>query len=613
MTAPSEIFADFEYRDDGKALVLGCFLAMPGNIRVEIDFRQPTALDELQKLQAQFSAATWFSFAASAEIGCFLQAGLGVTDMRWVDLMVEAKQITGSHTRYYSRRSGLLATLEAFEITTRGSVAMKEAMRSVILDNVVYSPDQWAKIVDYCWSDLEALPILWQAIQAVHTQAGKPYEATTAVFRCEYIKACAILDHRSRGFPVDVALLHRIYGNQKLLRRKLAEWTNEHYAAPLFRYDRRMDRYSFHFAGLTEHLDKLDFPVSWERTPKGRLRMDAEYLDEFGRKNDYFKPLATTRLLLDQLKSADMRPLEHNGFIKGTSLPFHTITGRNQPLTKSGFLLNLAPWLRFVVRPQPGHVLIVADWSQQEIVLAAALSGDRQLKAALETDDVYMALARMADAAPPDATKASHPAARSVFKTVQLGVSYGMGVILLGTRLFLQAKESGRNISHEEAIEQAGQIMQWHRATFKDYWRFVNHEVRLAKGRGWCRAKDGWTLFTDQHSRFTTLQNFPMQANGAVILREAVKLLAKHHPEVEFVCSLHDSLILYAHEDDEIAHSNILRRVMQQATDKVMASMPMPMPINIDVKVHTHQTGYVSHKGQQLFDRIIAMLDAEGV
>ena len=89
------------------------------------------------------------------------------------------------------------------------------------------------------------------------------------------------------------------------------------------------------------------------------------------------------------------------------SLPFYTVTGRNQPLPVRGFLLNLPPWMRSIIRPHNGHVLIAADWSKQEIAIAAALSGDGALLDAYNTGDIYLALAKMAGAVPEDATAKS--------------------------------------------------------------------------------------------------------------------------------------------------------------------------------------------------------------
>jgi len=615
------VFLDFEYRDSTEAgitLILGCFWHLPSNERVAIDFREPDAADHLRALQVRWDDATWYCFSARAEMTSFLVAGLTIDDMDWVDLMVEARQITGTHHHYEARRAGLLVTLEALGIPSSGDVQWKEAMRRVILDNETYTDEQWQEIVRYCWSDIEPLPALWHAILTIHSQRKfasqpiAPFQAAQSVFRAESLKALSKLEHRSRGFPIDVAWLERIYANHRAIRKLIAQRTNERYGKPLFRYVKNKDAYSFHMKALEELIDTLPYPVRWERTPTGKRRRDAEYLETFCREHQEFRELHTTFLLLDQLKSADLRKFLKNGFIKGSSIPFYTVTSRSQPIVREGFIFNLPHWLRTLVRPQPNHVVVAGDWSQQEIVVGAALSGDKMLAKALATGDVYSALGIMAGVIPAGGTKKTHPIERASFKSIQLGIGYGMGVTRLGQRLFIDLQNAGVAISLEDATERAAQILGWHKRTFTAYWSFISREVSIAKEQGWTRAGDGWTYFANLNSSYTKLQNFPMQANSAVMLREALKELAAI-PEIELICTLHDSIVIYCHEDDADIHKNHLIRSMDHASQRVLWKAPLRLPIGTEVHTYTHATGYFDDEGKEMYDNVVHLLEDLGV
>ena len=103
-----------------------------------------------------------------------------------------------------------------------------------------------------------------------------------------------------------------------------------------------------------------------------------------------------------------------------------------------------------------------------------------------------------------------------------------------------------------------------------------------------------------------------MQANGAAILREAVKLLAREN-HVEFMCSHHDALYLYAHMDDRAPMRARLRRCMTDAVDLVMRHTPMPLPIKIDGldddrKLITHASGYVDPRGAETLRHIMSII-----
>jgi hypothetical protein len=66
---------------------------------------------------------------------------------------------------------------------------------------------------------------------------------------------------------------------------------------------------------------------------------------------------------------------------------FGSKTARNQP-SNSKYIFGPAKWLRFLITPPPGLALIHRDFCQQEIRIAAVLSGDAALLEACETRQV---------------------------------------------------------------------------------------------------------------------------------------------------------------------------------------------------------------------------------
>ena len=116
----------------------------------------------------------------------------------------------------------------------------------------------------------------------------------------------------------------------------------------------------------------------------------------------------------------------HDGRNRTLLSPFRARSGRNQP-SNSKFIFGPSVWLRGLIKPPPGHGVAYIDWEQQEFGIAAALSGDENMKAAYRSGDPYLAFAKQADAAPSDATKATHKAVREQFKQCVLAVQFGMG------------------------------------------------------------------------------------------------------------------------------------------------------------------------------------------
>ena len=193
-------------------------------------------------------------------------------------------------------------------------------------------------------------------------------------------------------------------------------------------------------------------------------------------------------------------------------------------------MLGSAAWVRNLVRPAPGHALALIDWGQQEFGIAAALSQDTAMMAAYETGDPYTAFAVMAGAAPAHAKAATHHDVRERFKACVLGVQYGMGAATL-------ARITG--LSHSAAQ----QLMTQHRSMFGAYWRWssaVENEALLSRQMA---SVFGWSISIGPEATPGLIRNFPMQANGAEMLRAS--LAASRREKGIRVCApLHDAVLI---------------------------------------------------------------------
>ena len=124
---------------------------------------------------------------------------------------------------------------------------------------------------------------------------------------------------------------------------------------------------------------------------------------------------------------------------------------------------------------------------------------------------------------PSDATKATHKAERYQFKVCALAVQYGMGERSL-------AQSIGRSEAH------ARELLRLHRQTYPTFWRWSEAAVNHAMLRGWLQTVFGWRVHVGPEANPRSLANFPMQANGAQMLRLAcglatergIKVCARH-------------------------------------------------------------------------------------
>jgi DNA polymerase I-like protein with 3'-5' exonuclease and polymerase domains len=145
-----------------------------------------------------------------------------------------------------------------------------------------------------------------------------------------------------------------------------------------------------------------------------------------------------------------------------------------------------------------------------------------------------LAFAKRSGLVPADATKVSHGAIRDVCKTVVLGVNYGMGAQALAFRTGLSAID-------------AQAVLRKLARTYPRYWDWAEHVISVGTLTGHLSTVLGWSIHVTADSRPTALRNFPMQANGAEMLRLACCLTTEQG--ITVFAPIHDALLVEGDAD----------------------------------------------------------------
>ena len=230
---------------------------------------------------------------------------------------------------------------------------------------------------------------------------------------------------------------------------------------------------------------------------------------------------------------------------------FRSRTGRNQP-SNTKFIFGPSVWLRGLIKPPPGHAVAYVDWSQQEFGIAAALSGDQAMQAAYRSGDPYLAFAKQAGAVPHDATKATHGAAARTVQTMRAG----------------GAVRHGGAVAWRCGLRQppivARDLLRAHRETYRRFWRWSDAAVDQAMLSGVIHTVFGWPVHVGEQPNPRSLRNFPMQANGAEMLRIACCLATERG--IEVCAPVHDAVLICAPLDRLEADIAAMRAAMAEAS-----------------------------------------------
>jgi hypothetical protein len=504
--------------------------------------------------------ALFVAYYASAELGCFQALGWPMP-ARVLDLYCEFKcRTSGLKTPC---GCGLLGALASFGIDSIDA-AEKETMRALVLRGEPYTADERRAILDYCQTDVDALAKLLPAM-------APDIDLPRALFRGRYMTAVARMEWR--GVPIDADALAVFRENWQSVQKRLIEQIDKGYGI----YDGRTFKADRWAAWLAAN------DILWPRLPSGDLALDDDTFREMARTYPAIAPVRELRTTLAQLRLNELA-VGSDGRNRCMLSAFGSKTSRNQP-SNSKFIFGPSAWLRSLIRPEPGTGVAYIDWSQQELAIAAALSGDRKMQDAYQSGDFYLTFAKMAGAVPADATKDTHAAEREQFKTVALGVLYGLSAEGLARKLNVPPVR-GRD------------LLRMHKETFRQFWRWsdgVQDEAILA---GRLRTVFGWTVHAGDQPNPRSLRNFPMQGNGAEMMRLACCLATERG--IGLCCPVHDALLIEAPAGEIDAAVEATQRAMLEASEIVLDGFRL----RTDAKTVRHPDRYSDKRGQVMWETV---------
>lgn len=508
------------------------------------------------------------AYYASAELGCHLVLDWELP-VNVLDLFVEFRNLSnGLET---PRGAGLLGALAWYGLPSIDSID-KDAMRSLIVDGGPWSTEERRAILDYCETDVDALSRLLPLM-------APNIDWDRALLRGRYMKAAAHIENN--GIPVDVERFNQLRMKWDELQEQLIWEVDKAYG--VFE-GRRFSQQRF-----ARWLASNGIP--WPLLESGRLDLTDATFRERAAARPELAELHELRVSLSQMRLSKLS-VGCDGRNRCLLSAFRSRTGRNQP-SNSRFIFGPAVWLRGLIRPQKGFGIAYIDWSQQEFGIAAALSGDKRMQRAYESGDPYLEFAKQAGAAPEDATKESHKAIRDQYKACVLAVQYGMGEQALAQRL-------------ELPVVAAKRLLEQHRSTYQAFWEWSDGVLDHAMLNGEIWTVFGWRLSIGDKPNPRSIRNFPMQANGAEMLRLASCLATE--AGISVCAPVHDALLIEAPVDslDEAIHET--QHLMWLASETVLGGFQL----RSDAEVFRYPDRYADARGTRMWGKVLAGLGQLG-
>ena len=317
--------------------------------------------------------------------------------------------------------------------------------------------------------------------------------------------------------------------------------------------------------------DKLNLPHG----KKGKTGVYSTSADELNRIAD-FHP-AVPRILewraiskLDSTYAAGLLPkIKEDGRIHTTFTQAMTNTGRLSSVDPN--LQNIpvrseeGARIRECFTAPEGKVLVDADYSQIELRLLAAMSGDEVMtEAFLHGEDIHRRTASKVFGVPEDEVTSEQ---RAAAKTVNFSIVYGVSDFGLSTDLGISFREAG------DLIKSYGE-------QFPKITSYLDGLKKKGEEDGFVTTLYGRKrILTELKSPNRNLRNFglraamntPVQGTAADIIKIAMnrvyKALKEQVPESKLIMQVHDELIVECDKGKEELVSSILKKEMESAAE----------------------------------------------
>ena len=229
----------------------------------------------------------------------------------------------------------------------------------------------------------------------------------------------------------------------------------------------------------------------------------------------------------------------------------------------------------FVARG-PGWTLLSADYSQVELRLMAAMSGDERMIGAFHRgEDIHAQTASVVYGIPLDAVT---PAQRSHCKMVNFGIIYGISAFGLASRLRIPRKE-------------AQDLIDAYFAQYPAVRAYMDRCVAEARERGYAQTLFGRRRAVPEiNSRNASTRtaaeriaiNTPIQGSAADVIKFAMvridRELRARALRTRMTLQIHDELLFDVPEDELDVVRPLIRTAMESVID-----LPVPLSVSIGV------------------------------
>ena len=535
------------------------------------------------KLPYPANKTLWIAHNVIAEAQTFLSYGIKLPKYWW-DTLIEDRKLKFGKVQSHS----LLAACGRYGIQTISEDLKKYFINKIILANETYTDEQMSKILDYCESDVEAGAALFleqcKEIEKVKKFDGPEMIISQALFSGAAVACTAQVEFN--GNHLNLELLKKIDDAFPYVKRKMIDELNAEldvYENDVLKQDK--------FDTWIEHIGLADV---WPLTITGQYKTDEKTLDTYKDAHPDIRKFKLAQMFIGarKLKGFIVGP---DGKARCSYRMYGLKTGRTNPSTaKHPF--NAPKAMRNLIKAPKNKIMVNFDYRSQEVAIAAYLSQDPNMMAAVQKTDPYIHIAKLNKAVPDNATKKSHKAIRNLYKTTTLAALYGQGAVNMSKRMNL-------------IIDYGQELFVKIKNTFPTYFAWAKTMFDKAIVNGYAETKFGWRYYFKPGELYNprTFYNFPIQAHGSEMLRRALIDLTTAGIEVNAL--IHDGIVITLNRKNFRKEFIKAKKILINASIAILNEDSSTNNF-CDVDFQTIRSGFIQEDADQnKFNRILELVD----
>jgi len=586
MTYPNKfIFADFEYGKSTErfpTLIWGSF-HLDGSL-FDFDLRFEEGRQKLREWIVPYKDRALVSYALDAEIRSFhslfqdtvnpfqygvclrrehlllanhcryLTSGEVISKSSKIKSKFTPAQRKEAKTKYINLLNALWKFLGIFD---KEHCAYKDVLRDVcIRANPEELEQNIISIGRYCGMDVQHLPMLMAAMMHELEKRQGFLNWEQIFFRGHY--ASNIARKTTRGYYIATDQLANLCANKGRIIGSIREHIIQHFPRlPTFRRKSPKLPYTYNEDAVREyimHQAPSKIRRAFGRTAKGKISVSKDVFEQlFPNRHalvddDYLQQIYRYKYTSNSLrgityekrtKDSETKKLGDfmgsDGIVRPYFGDYSSQSSRSQP-SANGYLLLKPAWTRTLLKPPPGHAMVISDYGKQEVLIAALLSGDKNLLEAYASGDPYTHDGLKTGVLKEDMRgSVEWDVKRHMLKQKILSTLYRITKFGLALQLSTIAR---RDVSELEAQRHIDTFNR----SYPDVGRYFARQVLKYKRDKRIVLSDGWTMWGDNYNE-RSIQNVEIQGTGAVAMRYADTLLEQTGLWVAM--TLHDAFYVY--------------------------------------------------------------------